>query len=99
MSKEEMLNKLKDAHQRYIEWWLPIDVESGSLIAPMSCHRFCETLLYNDGGFGGSSPIKNWWDEWMKDFRSPEDKIKMKQQILTLVISHHKGLIDLNKYD
>lgn len=94
MKKDEMFTKLKEAHQRYVDWWLPIDVASGSLMAPMSCHRFCETLLVND--FGYTENIKNWWNEWMIDFIEPSEKIKMKRLILQLIISHYLHLIDLN---
>ena len=97
MKSEEAVIKIKEAHQRYIDWWLPIDVSSGSLMAPMSCHRFCESLLVNDFGFGGSSPIENWWDEWMTEFTSPIDRLRMKSLILKLIVSHYTGLVDLNK--
>jgi hypothetical protein len=32
MEKEEIL---KNAHQEYVDWWLPIDVAGGSFLAPM----------------------------------------------------------------
>ena len=97
MKTEELMTKISEAHQRYVDWWLPIDVAAGSIMAPMSCHRFCETLLINDGGFGPKTSIKNWWNEWMIDFTSPSDKYQMKQFLLKMIISHYTGLIDLNK--
>lgn len=48
---------LKDAHQRYVDWWLPIDVAAGSIMAPNSIQRFCKTLLiYGD----------KWFDRWFE---------------------------------
>ena len=32
MEKEEIL---KNGHQEYVDWWLPIDVAGGSFLAPM----------------------------------------------------------------
>ena len=40
MNKSERLEELKKAHQRYVDWWLPIDVANGSFLAPMSIERF-----------------------------------------------------------
>jgi len=49
MNKDERLQILKDAHQKYCEWWLPIDLACDSCMGAMSCHRFCETLLTYNG--------------------------------------------------
>ena len=34
--KERYNYILKKSFQEYIDWWLPIDIESGSLASPMS---------------------------------------------------------------
>jgi hypothetical protein len=93
--KEQQIEVIKLAHQQYVDWWLPIDVAAGSTMGAMSCHRFCESLLTFEGGYAGG--IKNWWNEWLGDYTSIEDKTKMKVLILKLIISHYTGIIDLNK--
>jgi len=98
MQQDDVIQKLQDAHQKYVDWWLPIDVAGGSFMAPMSLHRFCETLLTYDGGWGGTDgeQIENWWDAWM-DEHDINSKTRMKIQILKLVIAHYTDVIDLNK--
>lgn len=101
MNKEERLQVLKDAHQKYVDWWMPIDVAAGSLMGAMCRHRFYETLLTYEGGWGGveDQQIKSWWNEWLGEYTSIADKTIMKQFILKLVIGHYKGIVDLNKKD
>lgn len=41
----EKLVKLRLAYNRYVEWWLPIDIACDSCLAPMSYISFCEALL------------------------------------------------------
>lgn len=91
MNRTERLREIKKAHQRYVEWWLPIDVAAGSVMAPMSCHRFCESLLtYSD---------KDWFDRWLPDFKEPGEKIHMKRCALESVIGHYTHIINLNEND
>jgi hypothetical protein len=47
-SMNERLVKLQLTYNRYVAWWLPIDVANGSCLAPMSYIGFCELLLTND---------------------------------------------------
>lgn len=93
MKKRGMENKLsilKDAHQKYVDWWLPIDLECDSCMAPMSCHRFCETLLtYND----------EWWNRWLGEIIMEDKKQSFKSEILKMIIKHYTNIIDLNKKD
>lgn len=96
MKREDRIDEIKKAHQRYVDWWLPIDVAGGSFMAPMSCSRFCEQLLINDGGW---STIENWWNEWLPDFTTPTEKYYMKRAVLEAIIMHHTNIIDLNKND
>ena len=63
IAREEIL---KIAHQEYVDWWLPIDVAAGSVIAPMSYDRFLESLL--------TYPHENWFSRWIGD-KIPSDKI------------------------
>jgi hypothetical protein len=95
MNKKERMEVIKSAHQKYVDWWLPIDVAAGSIMGAMSCHRFCESLLVFEGGYAYG--IKNWWNEWLGDYSTIDAKTKMKQFILKLIISHYTGTIDLNK--
>ena len=85
---ENKLSILKDAHQKYVDWWLPIDLECDSCMAPMSCHRFCETLLtYND----------EWWNRWLGEIILEDKKQSFKSEILKMIIRHYTNIIDLNK--
>ena len=89
MKREERLDKIKKAHQRYVDWWLPIDVASGSLVAPMSRHRFCESLLtYSD---------QNWFDRWLPDYINITEKNHMKRWVLEFIIAHYTHIINLNE--
>ena len=45
------LDKIKASHQKYIDWWLPIDIAGGSFLAPMSLLSFCENLLVYPNDF------------------------------------------------
>ena len=81
----KMFDKIKEAHQRYVDWWLPIDVANGSLLAPMCCLRFCEYLLIFPDSF---------FQEWINE----EDKNEfIKRHILNIIVAHHMKIIDLNK--
>lgn len=88
MNKEYNINVVKSAHKKYVDWWLPIDVAAGSILAPMACHLFYETLLVYDD---------NWWNRWLNDYNSIEDKTKMKRIILKFIIGHYLEITDLNK--
>jgi hypothetical protein len=84
------LSILKDTHQKYVDWWLPIDLQCDSCMAPMSCHRFCETLLtYND----------EWWNRWLGEIIPEDKKQSFKSEILKMIIGHYTKIIDLNKKD
>jgi hypothetical protein len=98
MNRTERLVEIKKAHQRYVDWWLPIDVAGGSFMAPMSYNSFCETLLTNDGGwFSAESTIENWWNEWLPDFTEPKEKSLMKRCILENIIGYYLHIADLNE--
>lgn len=58
MSKYDRYKKIVDSHEEYVEWWLPIDVAAGSVMAPMSLQRFCELML--------TLPNNNFFDRWSK---------------------------------
>jgi len=98
---DDRLSILKDAHRRYVDWWLPIDLACDSCMAPMSCHRFCETLLTYDGGWGGTGEqrIENWWDRWLGDTIPVDKKQSFKSYILKMIVGHYTKIIDLNKKD
>jgi hypothetical protein len=88
MSRDERLLVLKNAHQKYVDWWHPMDVAAGSIMGAMSCHRFCETLLtYND----------EWYDRWIEDSIPKDKKQPFKVDILRFIIGHYGNIIDLNK--
>lgn len=91
MNNKYEIQVIKSAHQKYVNWWLPIDVEAGSVMGAMSFARFCESLLIFEGGWGGSGGqrIDNWWNHWLNDYTSIEDKTKMKAIILRIAIAHH----------
>ena len=67
MRDSERFNKLlQEAHKKYVNWWLPIDVAGGSFLAPMSFESFCQTLLLED---------VEWWERWVTiDENSKYDK-------------------------
>lgn len=56
MNRKERIQKTTESHNRYVAWWLPIDGDSGSLLASMSLCRFCEAALTSDG----------FWNTWLK---------------------------------
>jgi len=100
MNREER-NKLRnqillDGHQKYVDWWLPIDVAAGSPLAPMGLFRFCEFLLL--------VPDEEWFDKWLDKDMFPRpidgderlDKLYMKKYILSLIKKHSSGWIDLH---
>ena len=77
MKREERLEEIKKAHQRYVDWWLPIDVAGGSALAPRSFDGFCRFLLVaNDS---------DWFDRWLPDYTSSEEKYFMKSVIMDTV--------------
>ena len=87
--KDEMLVEIMKGHQKYVDWWLPIDVAGGSFLAPMSCHMFCEYLLLHDD--------ENWWYRWMcPEFLEEEHKVYDKRTVLGLIQQHYFKWIDLN---
>lgn len=98
-NNDNKLSILKDAHRRYVDWWLPIDLACDSCMAPMSCHRFCETLLTYDGGWGGigEQRIENWWDKWLGDTIPVNKKQDFKSYILKMIVGHYTKIIDLNE--
>jgi len=86
---DTILVEIVKAHQRYVDWWLPIDVASGSLLAPMSCHRFCEYLLLYDD--------EEWWDRWLdNELLTKENKTYDKRIVLGLLYKHTTGFMDIN---
>jgi len=86
LTREERTKILVDAHNRYVAWWLPIDVANGSVLAPMCLSRFCEFLLtLNDNNF---------WNKWME----PNDYM-MKRYVLDLLKQHWSGEININKLE
>jgi hypothetical protein len=88
MVADRKLEIIKAAHQKYVDWWLPIDVAASSAMAPMSCHRFFESLLtFND----------EWWERWIGDSIPKEDKIAFKRLILNHIIGYYGEVINLNK--
>lgn len=101
MNNKHEIQVIKSAHKKYVDWWLPIDVASGSLMAPMSCFSFCQTLLTYEGGWGGSEGqrIENWWNEWLSDYTSVEDKTRMKKIILNFIIGHYIGFPNNEIYE
>ncbi len=79
MGKDDIL---KIAHKEYIDWWLPIDIESGSLLAPMSYNRFLESLL--------TYPNEEWFVRWIGD-KIPSDRITaFKGFILRSIVKSYK---------
>jgi hypothetical protein len=78
MENEEIL---KNAHQDYVDWWLPIDVAGDSFLAPMSYDIFLERLL--------TYPHEEWFARWIGD-EIPSDKITaFKTFIFRLLIFNH----------
>lgn len=83
MEKE---NILKTAHQEYVNWWLPMDIESGSLIAPMNYNRFLESLL--------TYSHEDWFMRWVGD-KIPSNKItSFKTFILRTIVENLKQIND-----
>jgi hypothetical protein len=74
MNRLERLEEIKNAHQRYVDWWLPIDVAGGSFLAPMSLDRFYRFLL--------AAPDVDWFDRWLPEHTSVEEKYYMKSCIV-----------------
>lgn len=78
MTGLERIEEIKKAHQRYVDWWLPIDVAGGSFMAPMSYERFCEWLLTGNDS--------DWFDRWLPEFIEVNEKHYMKRQLLSVII-------------
>ena len=87
---------LLKAHQQYVDWWLPIDVAAGSVLAPMGLYSFCHKML--------SYPEKEFFDRWIDETELPIPKngdirmgrIYMKEFIIKRIIAHVNGNIDLH---
>jgi hypothetical protein len=78
---EDKEDILKKSHQEYVDWWLPIDVENGSIMGAMSYNRFLESLL--------TYTHEDWFVRWIGD-KIPSDKIiPFKVFILRLVVNTH----------
>jgi hypothetical protein len=83
---EEELSIIKDAHKKYVEWWMPIDLACNSCMDAMSVHRFCETIVtYND----------DWFERWIDIPKNK--KIAFKKTVLKFIIAHYTHVFDLNK--
>lgn len=80
LKKKDRLRLLNMAYQKYVDWWLPIDVANGSVMAPITFHRFLGYLLI--------FPEDTWWNRWIGDVM-PDDKLSLKQFILELIIKHY----------
>jgi hypothetical protein len=85
---DKRLSIIKEAHAKYVEWWMPIDLACNSCMCAMCCHRFCETLLTRDD---------KWWNTWLGDVIPEEKKQPFKVHILKLVVCHYGKIIDLNE--
>lgn len=91
--KQEILLK---AHQKYVDWWLPIDVAAGSVLAPMGLYMFCCRML--------TIPDDQYFDRWIDENELPipkngdvrEARIYMKDYILKCIGMHLLGNIDLH---
>jgi hypothetical protein len=78
MTRLERIEEIKNAHQRYVDWWLPIDVAGGSFLAPTSFEGFCRYLLIaNDA---------EWFDRWLPNYTSYDEKYYMKSCMLDSVL-------------
>jgi len=88
MDSIDAFKLLSDAHQRYVAWWLPIDVAAGSCLAPMSFLRFLEALL--------TLPNTEFFDRWIETdvFTKPSDSIKLRKFILRLILMEYTGFND-----
>jgi len=76
MDNTERDNLLNNAHQKYINWWLPMDIQSGSSLGAMAYNRFLESLLtYSD----------DWWVRWIGDDIPLDKKIAFKVYILKII--------------
>ena len=81
MIKIDREDILKGAYQEYVDWWLPIDIKSGSLMSPMVYERFLESLL--------TYPHEDWYMRWIGD-KIPSEKITVfKSFIFRVIISKY----------
>lgn len=76
-SEQKRIEILQKAHQEYVDWWLPIDSPSGSLLDAMSFYRFLQFLLT------GSND--DFFDRWIMNKIDKDKKGVMKQFILDLL--------------
>jgi hypothetical protein len=91
--KEDILLK---AHQQYVDWWLPIDVAAGSVLAPMGLYMFCHRMI--------TMPENEFFDRWIDETELPIPvngdirmaRIYMKDFIVKRIIAHVNGNIDLH---
>lgn len=78
-----------DAHQKYVDWWLPIDVAAGSIMAPMGLWYFCKKCL--------TGPDEYYIDRWFGDIVDYEKyKYEYREEILKLYSMHMLEYIDLH---
>ena len=81
MNKEEKIKILKDAHQCYVDWWLPIDVAAGSVMAPVSFNIFLHYLL--------AMPEDKYWDRWLSGKIPQDKKTAFKLFILEFIVKDY----------
>lgn len=81
MNKKERIEILKVAHQEYVDWWLPIDVAAGSVMAPVSFPMFLQYLL--------KLPEEVYWDRWIGDKIPKDKKIEFKQFVINTLIEYY----------
>jgi hypothetical protein len=74
---------LENAFKDYLNWWTPIDIDSGSTMAPMSFERFCETLLIFDN---------IWYNKWLDNKILNNNHTQFKTYILSRIIKHNTKL-------
>lgn len=97
--KKDVYNKnanlIIEAHKKYIDWWLTIDLSNDSSMAPMALWMFCERLLiYEDEYF---------FDKWInadniiipKSGSFIEAKRLFKNFILDAIRRNELGIINL----
>lgn len=74
---------LQQAFNDYLNWYQPIDIQSGSSLAPMSFERFCETLITFDN---------IWYDKWLGNKVTDNKHTQLKTYILSRIVKHYTNL-------